>query len=69
MENGATRSGYPYSKDRFLANGCVIRYGTLFRDEILITDDKSPLVSEYVRAFLKRMGDQRPPEQLSLPIE
>jgi hypothetical protein len=46
----------------------VIRYGTLFREETLITDDKSPLVSEYVRAFMKRMSYHRPLEQLSLPI-
>jgi ABC-type phosphate/phosphonate transport system substrate-binding protein len=31
-------------------------------------DNKSPLVSEYVRRFVKRMERQRPPEQLSLPI-
>jgi DNA-binding transcriptional LysR family regulator len=31
-------------------------------------DNKSPLVSEYVRRFVKRMEQDRPPEQLSLPI-
>jgi DNA-binding transcriptional LysR family regulator len=31
-------------------------------------DNKSPLVSEYVRRFVKRMDLRRPPEQLSLPI-
>lgn len=31
-------------------------------------EDKSPLVSEYVRAFAKRMEEQRSPEQLILPI-
>ena len=33
-----------------------------------LADNKSPLVSEYVRTFVKRMEDLRPPEQLSLPI-
>jgi len=33
-----------------------------------LANNKSPLVSEYVRTFAKRMKDQRPPEQLSLPI-
>ena len=31
-------------------------------------DNKSRLVSEYVRRFVKRMEQNRPPEQLSLPI-
>jgi DNA-binding transcriptional LysR family regulator len=31
-------------------------------------DNKSQLVSEYVRRFVKRMEQQRPPEQMSLPI-
>jgi DNA-binding transcriptional LysR family regulator len=31
-------------------------------------DNKSQLVSEYVRRFVKRMDLRRPPEQLSLPI-
>jgi hypothetical protein len=33
-----------------------------------MADNKSPLVSEYVRTFVKRMEEQRPPEQLSLRI-
>jgi DNA-binding transcriptional LysR family regulator len=33
-----------------------------------LANNKSQLVSEYVRTFAKRMKDQRPPEQLSLPI-
>jgi DNA-binding transcriptional LysR family regulator len=33
-----------------------------------MADNKSPLVSEYARTFVKRMEDQRPPEQLSLPM-
>ncbi len=32
-----------------------------------LADNKSSLVSEYVRTFVKRMDQQRPPEQLSLP--
>jgi hypothetical protein len=31
-------------------------------------DNKSRLVSEYVRRFVKQMNLHRPPEQLSLPI-
>jgi hypothetical protein len=31
-------------------------------------DNKSQLVSEYVRRFVKQMEQQRPAEQLSLPI-
>ena len=37
-------------------------------DTRALADDKSPLVSEYARAFMKRMNDRRSPEQLSLPI-
>jgi DNA-binding transcriptional LysR family regulator len=33
-----------------------------------LADNKSPLISEYVRTFAKRMEEQRPPEQLTLPI-
>ena len=33
-----------------------------------LANNKSPLVSEYVRTFMKRIEDQRPPLQLRLPI-
>lgn len=35
---------------------------------VTLADNNSPLVSEYVRTFMKRMDDQRPPLQLQLPI-
>jgi DNA-binding transcriptional LysR family regulator len=33
-----------------------------------LANNKSPLVSEYVRSFMKRIEEQRPPLQLQLPI-
>ena len=33
-----------------------------------MADNKSPIVGEYFRSFAKRMEDQRPPQQLSLPM-
>jgi DNA-binding transcriptional LysR family regulator len=33
-----------------------------------LADNKSPLVSEFFRCFVKRMEERQPPEQLLLPI-
>jgi len=33
-----------------------------------LANNKSPLVSEYVRSFMRRIDEQRPPLQLQLPI-
>jgi len=33
-----------------------------------LADNRSRMVSEFVRSFVKRLGNQRGPEQLSLPI-
>jgi hypothetical protein len=33
-----------------------------------LANNNSPLVSEYVRTFMKRIEEQRPPLQLRLPI-
>jgi LysR family transcriptional regulator, benzoate and cis,cis-muconate-responsive activator of ben and cat genes len=33
-----------------------------------LANNKSPLVSEFVRSFMKRIEEQRPPMQLQLPI-
>jgi len=33
-----------------------------------LASNKSPLVSEYVRTFMRRIEEQRPPLQLRLPI-
>jgi DNA-binding transcriptional LysR family regulator len=35
---------------------------------VTLANNKSPLVSEYVRSFMKRIEEQRPPMQLQLPI-
>jgi molybdate transport repressor ModE-like protein len=35
---------------------------------VTLANNKSPLVSEYVRSFMKRIEEQRPPMQLQLPM-
>ena len=68
-----SRSIHPYLHDRASNHGFVnlpLLDEHLHLETHLATraDNKSQLVSEYVRRFVKRMDLRRPPEQLSLPI-
>lgn len=62
----------PAGKDKILNNG--LKFIPLLDPQILLerrlatlANNKSPLVSEYVRNFMKRVEEQRAPLQLQLP--
>jgi hypothetical protein len=63
----------PTGKDKLLNSG--LKFIPLLDSQIhlemrlaTLVNNKSPLVSEYVRNFMKRVEEQRAPLQLQLPI-